>query len=80
MKRKIYPPMNERFVVFKDSDGHLVSIRVKDIRNVTFAYDNYYLVMYDTPHKKRKWDTILVTEEEAEHLTTNLMVFAWTSK
>jgi hypothetical protein len=53
---------------------------VKDIRNVTFAYDNYYLVMYDTPHKKRKWDTILVTEEEAEHLTTNLMVFAWTSK
>jgi len=72
--------MNERFVVFKDCDGHLASVRVKDIRNIVWGYDKFYLVIYDTPTKKRKWDAIQVTEEEAEKLTTNLMVFAWTSK
>jgi hypothetical protein len=72
--------MNERFTIFKDSDGHLASIRVKDIRNIVFAYDNFYLVIFDTPTKKRKWDSIMLTEEEAEKLATNLMVVAWTSR
>ena len=74
--------MSDRFVLFKDSDGHLVSIKVDDIRNITFNSatgdgNNFYLVMYDTPHRKRKWDIVEVTEEQAEKLAMNLMVFAW---
>lgn len=66
--------MKEYFVTFKDFEGHWCCLQTKDIRQITFAYDNYYLVIYDTRTKGKKWASIQVTTEEAEKLSINLTV------
>lgn len=72
--------MNDRYATFLDSDNHLTCIKMRDIRNITYAYDNFYLVVFDTPTKKRNWDTIMVTAEQARGLADSLNVIAWSPK